>query len=232
VKRVARRLNELLAGAAGVELVRADAVGVPINEEWVERFLWFDRLLERIEGVNGDVVECGVAGGSSLAMLASLVRRRGGGRHLYGLDNWRGLPEPDAMDTGPKSVAQRGMFSWASPEGVRRELRAHGFRADQLDHVVTLIPGPFGNTLPRLEASPALVHVDADLYESYRVALVCLWPRLNVGGIVAFDEYEEHELWPGARRAVDEFLAGLPRGAAELARDDRIGKWYARKTSR
>jgi O-methyltransferase len=230
VKRVARRLNDLLARVAGDELARAGSVGVRIDEEWVERFLWFERLLEQVEGVEGDVVECGVAGGSSLAMLASLVRRRGGGRHLFGLDNWRGLPEPQPMDSGPGSVAERGMFSWASPELVRRELRAHGFRADEFDLVVTLIPGPFGDTLPRLQTSPALVHVDADLYESYRLALVCLWPRLTVGGIVAFDEYEEHERWPGARRAVDEFLAGLAAGSAELARDDRIGKWYARKT--
>jgi len=224
VTHIGRKLNGLLASTLGVELVRQP--GVQINDEWVKRFLYFDRLLERIERVEGDVAECGVAGGASLAMLASLVRARGGGRLVLGFDSWRGLPPPRPEDLASDvAAAEPGLFAWAAPEVVLRELRGHGLGLD----AVKLVEGRFAETLPRFEGRLALVHVDADLYESYLDALRHLWPKLAVGGLAAFDEYELDHLWPGPRRAVDEFVAALPAGAAELRRDERIGKWYAVK---
>jgi hypothetical protein len=221
----ARRLNELLARSFGVEVVRRR--GVPVDDEWVQRFLWLDRVLAEVDGVEGDIAECGVAGGGSLAMLASLVRARSAQRHVYGFDTWSGLPAPTDADRGAESIAERGLFAWASPATVRAELRAHGF--EDPDAVVTLVRGPFVETLPRFDGRLALLHIDADLYESYTQALRHLWPRLAAGGVAALDEYDQPG-WPGARRAVDEFLASLPAGAAELRVDERTGKRYARKT--
>ena len=225
LRAVAAAVNRALDAATGVSVVRSTAVGVRIDEQWVKRILYFDRLLERLGGVDGDVAECGVAGGQSVAMLATLVRDRGGGRRVYGFDSWAGLPEPLAEDLeSATAVAEEGMFAWAAPSVVRRELRGHGLDARD----VTLVRGTFAETLPHFQGRLALVHIDADLYESYRDALVHLWPKLSVGGIVAFDEYDLSDLWPGPKRAVDEFL---PQVSAELERDPRIGKYYARKTS-
>ena len=51
-----------------------------------------------------------------------------------------------------------------------------------------------------------------DLYQSYLDVLRQLWPRVRVGGVVAFDEYFDVAAFPGAKAAIDEFFAGLPPG--------------------
>lgn len=216
----------MLATTLGVRVVPADGAGVRLGEEWVLRFLYFARLLERIRGVEGDVAECGVAGGESLAMFASLVRAEGAQRRVIGLDSWQGLPVPGPEDRAPGSVAEPRLFDWATPATVRDQLRRHGFSDAEIDQRVTLVEGPFHETLPRVEGQLALVHVDADLYDSYLEALRWLWPRLSSGGIVALDEYELSRQWPGPKRAVDEYLATLPAGEATLEEDARTGKWF------
>jgi Macrocin-O-methyltransferase (TylF) len=219
-------VNRVLGAKLGVRIVPADGVGVRLGSEWVQRFLYFSRLLQRIRDVPGDIAECGVAGGESLAMLASLVRASPPPRRLYGFDSWKGLPEPGEEDRASgRSVAAAQLFDWAGPENVRDELRRHGFADGEIERTVALVAGPFGETLPRFGGELALLHVDADLYASYRDALVHLWPRVVRGGVVALDEYELTELWPGPRRAVDEFLATLPSGEATLE-EDESGKWF------
>lgn len=51
----------------------------------------------------------------------------------------------------------------------------------------------------------ALLHIDGDLYQSYKDALTVLFPLVVKGGIIIFDEYNE-PAWPGATKAVDEFF--------------------------
>jgi hypothetical protein len=51
----------------------------------------------------------------------------------------------------------------------------------------------------------ALLHIDIDLYEGYKYALEIFWDQIQIGGIILFDEYN-HPRWPGATKAVNEFL--------------------------
>ena len=51
-----------------------------------------------------------------------------------------------------------------------------------------------------------MLHLDVDLYDSYRVALNNLYPFVARGGIIAFDEYKNPTKYVGARQAIDEFL--------------------------
>ena len=51
----------------------------------------------------------------------------------------------------------------------------------------------------------ALLHLDLDLYEGYKYALEIFWDQIQIGGIILFDEYRDPK-WPGATKAVDEFL--------------------------
>lgn len=89
-------------------------------------------------------------------------------------------------------------------------MRAAGLDEEFLKTRLTLVKGWFSETLPCHPVDRiALLHIDADLYESYKEALQHLWPRVAVGGIVAFDEYHLPE-WPGAKKAVDEFFAVMP----------------------
>jgi O-methyltransferase len=201
------------ASPAHLKLVPANLLG----EEWFSQCCYFARLLERVDDVGGDVVECGVATGKSFALLAALIRSSGRQRTLWGFDSWSGLPPPSSEDEG--SARGEGAFSDASLNEVK--LRLAQFDVHELDRI-RLVQGRLEETLSAASIERvAFAHLDVDLYDSYRLCLENLWPKLQPGGIMALDEYA-HPDWPGATKAVDEFLATLPAGEAKLESDPRF----------
>lgn len=224
-----RSINRALGRAIRVQIVPAHARGVGLDQAWFARLVHFNRLVEKIAAIDGDIVECGVADGSSLAALTSLLRAHGQVRQVWGFDSWAGLPAPSEADLGEASIAVGGMFSQASTAKVRDELHAYGLANEEIAKTVKLVPGLFSETLPGYKGRIALLHVDVDLYQSYLDCLANLWPRVETGGIVAFDEYGEGDTWPGARRAVDEFFAANSIDVADIRHDERSGKWWIMK---
>ncbi len=101
--------------------------------------------------------------------------------------------------------------------------------------------GFFDKTLPTSPVSEiAFLHIDCDLYPGYRDALKNLFPRVAVGGVVAFDEYKEFpdrpeygngtvEKWPGCTKAVDEFFAGRPE---KIQFDSSVKKYFVVKQAK
>ena len=55
----------------------------------------------------------------------------------------------------------------------------------------------------------ALLHLDVDLYQSYKDCLTHLFPKVASGGVILFDE-RESETYPGGKKAIDEFMIGRP----------------------
>ena len=94
---------------------------------------------------------------------------------------------------------------------------------------ITMVKGFLEQTLPQYTGDKiALLHLDVDLHDSYRVALEQLYPKVVPGGIILFDEYmntAEYEKFPGARKAIDDFFAGRE----PILRDPLCGKYYAIK---
>jgi predicted O-methyltransferase YrrM len=74
---------------------------------------------------------------------------------------------------------------------------------------VRLVKGFFQDTLPKYEGDIALLHLDCDLYESYKLSLERLYRKVRPGGVIMFDEYDDAR-WPGATKAIDEFFADKP----------------------
>ena len=74
---------------------------------------------------------------------------------------------------------------------------------------IHLIKGWFDKTLPNYEGRIALLHLDCDLYESYKLSLEILYDKVQPGGIIMFDEYGDVR-WPGAIKAIDEFFHDKP----------------------
>lgn len=227
---ITRSINRALGQTVGVQIVPAHVRRVELGSRWFTRLVHFNGLIEKIAAVDGDVVECGVADGSSLAILMSLLKAHGQTRQAWGFDSWAGLPPPSKADIGDASIAVSGMFSQASTAKVRDELLAYGLTDEEIAKTVKLMPGLFAETLPDYKGRIALLHVDVDLYQSYLDCLTNLWPRVQAGGIVAFDEYGEDDTWPGARRAVDEFFAMHSADATDIRQDESSGKWWVMKT--
>jgi hypothetical protein len=226
-----RSINQALRKTVGIEVIHTHTRRVALDQAWFTRLVHFNKLVEGISQIDGDVVECGVADGTSLATLASLLKAQGQTRHVWGFDSWAGLPSPSSADVGDAGIAVGGMFSSSSTIKVRDELLAYGLASHEIASTVTLVPGLFSETLPHHERRIALLHVDVDLYQSYLDCLTNLWPHVEAGGIVAFDEYGEPDTWPGAQRAVDEFLGSHSTDASELHRDELSNKWWVTKSA-
>lgn len=200
-----------------------------MNLHHMRRFLFHRRLLDLAAGVEGDIVECGVGHGFSLLDWAVVTFYEGPQeRHLWGFDSFEGFPEPSAEDTGPRNP-QAGEFA-VSMEAVDQLLLLAGLPREWLDSRITLVKGYFEETLPKYTGDKiALLHVDADLYGSYKTALDLLYPKVVPGGVVAFDEYMgtwDHHRWPGAKQAVDEYFADLD---VQVIADGAYNKYYVIK---
>jgi len=215
-----QRINRVLGQTVGVQIVVGSKRAVALDKGWFARLIHFNKLIGEVSDVDGDIVECGVASGGSLATLMSLLNVHRQVRKVWGFDSWAGLPPPSQADLGGASIASDGMFSYANTRRVRDELLAYGLTDDEINRNVTLVPGLFSDTLPGYNGNIALLHLDVDLYQSYLDCLTNLWSKVRVGGIVTFDEYGDTESWPGARRAVDEFLAIQSVDVSALHQDE------------
>lgn len=163
----------------------------------------FKELYDKIKDVEGDIVECGVAYGGSLFILGALMKEEGKNRKLYGLDSFEGFPEPTAEDISEYRVISKGEYRDTSEESVNKL-----FQALSLQEPI-LIKGYLEKTAKSLKNKVdkiAFLHVDVDLYSAYKVTLKELFGKVEKGGIVLFDEYNEPK-FPGATKAVNEFFA-------------------------
>ncbi len=173
-------------------------------------------LYQKIVGLPGCIVECGVASGQSLVVLKILSIAENKGRRIYGFDTFEGLPEPRPHERGKK-----GWFKYSKASVVQFFKDAN----TPMDNV-ELVEGDISETLKGFEFPEpvAFLHIDVDLYDGYKAALDGLWEKIVPGGVVLFDDYEE---WAGAAKAVREFLDAHPGVAlqkAEFARKAYIIK--------
>jgi len=174
-------------------------------------FQTIERIINSIDQFPGSVIECGTYRGRTLLGMAHLLRKRGIEAKIYGLDSFQGFPDPTEEDALESRVipdaAQKGYFGDVSYDELNDRIRQLGFSEQ-----VTLVKGFFENTLPSLSDEVfTLIHLDCDLYQSYKTCLEFLYDRLLPGGYIVFDEYDEPDLaYPGAHRAIDEFFADKP----------------------
>lgn len=166
----------------------------------VEALAWVER-----RGVEGDMVECGVWRGGNI-ILARLLAP---GRQCWLYDTFTGMTMPTDRDT--KRSGRRAIEIWeskpnwaaVSADEVRANFREWGLSdSDKL----RFVEGPVEETLMLADNLPgrvALLRLDTDWYESTKVELEVLYPRLASGGILIVDDYGH---WEGARQAVNEYL--------------------------
>lgn len=183
------------------------------------RTLW--RLANRAstDAMHGAFVECGSCNGGTGAILAHVAAKDG--RPVWLFDSFEGLPEPKPQD-GERAKAWVG--ECLGQEAMVREVLSRvGARADR----VRIVKGWFDDTLGPAETGPiALLHLDADWYESTMTILNNFYDRVVPGGYLVFDDYGH---WPGCRRALDEFLAN--RGLSPTLRpSDHEGVWFRKPT--
>lgn len=191
----------------------------------VEKLLYFKRIFDQVKHLGGDIVECGVGRGRSLAMLAFLAIDEGKGRNIWGFDSFEGLPESSAEDNSIRRL-KAGQIKYGTYE-VKEYLDRSGVDPFYFRSHISLVKGFFQESLSKYRGSGiVLLHLDVDLYESYRTTLQELYPKVVPGGAVLFDEYMgtwEHLHFPGAQKAIDEYLQDKQ---VPILRDKMSGKYY------
>lgn len=166
-------------------------------------------------GIPGAFVECGVWRGGNVILAGLLRRRLGASFAIHAFDTFAGMTAPTEHDAKPGKTldvaakfaasekADHNSWCYASIEDVRRN-----FREVVGDDSLITVKGPVQETLVEEANLPeriAVLRLDTDFYDSTKIELEKLWPRVSPGGVMMIDDYG---VWAGARKAVDEYFAG------------------------
>jgi len=149
--------------------------------------------------------------------LAHIASRSKPVRRLHLFDSFEGLPEPQTDIDGNRAtefvggqasgaLVTTGLLSCSAD--VSRKLLD-----ERIHYSTTLVQyhvGWFQETLPRDADSISeigLLRLDGDWYESTRVCLEYLYPKVVRNGVIVIADYG---YWQGCHKAVDEFLSRPP----------------------
>lgn len=189
-----------------------DLAGVTLTSPQLAYALRSALLYLGRSAVVGDIVECGVWRGGSMALAATTLLQAGDHQRqlwLYDTFDWRW--EPEGQDDGFLAAgvsaegppAANAISSGTSKAEVLDLLTGTGYPAEQLH----LVQGLVQDTIPaRAPDCIALLRLDTDYYDSTRHELEHLYPRLTSGGVLIVDDYGKLS---GATKAVDEYFAAL-----------------------
>ena len=146
-----------------------------------------------LEGITGDVLECGVYKGLTAKLLSpNLLKKR-----YFGVDTFEGLTDPSEVDG---KYWKKGDLT-ASLEDVSRDLK---FLGESVELIQGVIPDVFQK--PEISHRKfCFVHIDVDLYAPTKESLHFAWERLSIGGVIVCDDFG-FSTCPGATKAVEEFL--------------------------
>ncbi|OHA58418.1 MAG: hypothetical protein A2571_01400 [Candidatus Vogelbacteria bacterium RIFOXYD1_FULL_44_32] len=176
------------------------------------------QAFKQTQSLAGDYYEFGLFEGYSFYRAIKLGKTWGQTAHYFGFDSFEGLPDVTGIDAGWRF--KRGQYR-SSLEEVTANLKSKNCLADN----VYLIKGFYNESLKNkaklnhLPLGPAkVVLIDSDLYESARDVLNFIYPYLQPGTAILFDDWNcfEADEQKGERRAWREFLALHPEIDTEL----------------
>jgi len=191
-------IQQLLALTSSRELARPSVGELP-------RTIAFYELLKSTEAVDGEWVECGVGLGKSLLLFVAILKYLNRDIKIHAYDSFEGFPEPGSEDKSFRTP-KKGEHGSTNEELIWERFRSNGM-VNEMVRFVILNKGFFEKTLPQtLPEKISFLHADCDLYQSYHSVLENCYPRCENDSIIIFDEYNIPH-WPGAKKAIDEFLS-------------------------
>lgn len=162
---------------------------------------WLDQLhtlAHAARNTPGDIVECGVYNGGSAFVLAHGAYTPW--RRVWLFDSWSGLPKP----TKPDGVRAAARYAETGGKMDVGDLDVARNLFDYFPEVsANFMRGRFSTTLKRYAGDIAILHIDADWYNSVKLCLEVLLPHVVEGGLVIIHDYYA---WPGTFAACNEVL--------------------------
>ena len=163
--------------------------------------------------IEGDIVECGVWKGGNLILCQKYLNLQNVNIKIHGFDNFEGMVKPKEVDADYRNVPASEMHSlfkkdknknsWAycSLEDINKNINETVPK-----HNIKLIKGIVEKTLLEPKNLPdkiSILRLDTDFYESTKIELEILYPKLVSGGFLIIDDYGHFK---GCRKAVDEYF--------------------------
>jgi hypothetical protein len=189
----------------------AEAPFVYADRQLVSMSLTRIHLFEKILGIQGAIVECGVHKANSLMLyyhLSTILEPYNFNRKIIGFDTFEGFRSLSSKDD--ENLAESD-FSDTSYERIKDWAETHDLNR-AVNHIpkIELVKGDATKTIPDFVASNphllvALLYLDFDIYEPTNVALKHLLPLVPKGGVVGFDEINSKK-WAGETIAMKENL--------------------------
>lgn len=201
-------------------------------------------IRENIEGV---FIECGVAAGTQIGAMSLACKNNHDFRKIYLFDSFEGIPLAGPNDdqqpgvgkimhntnvdlntllvSSNKVYSSLGGAACCSEESVKDRLI--NWKCDLTNMV--FVKGWFQNTLPNvayLIDKISLLRLDGDLYESTKVCLEYLYPKVSLGGYVIIDDFA----LPGCNKAFVEYCEkyGIKPDLVEI--EGGMGPVFFKKT--
>jgi len=167
------------------------------------------QLARSVSGLVGDTAECGVFRGAGSFLVLSATAGQERTHHIF--DSFQGLSDPTAVDTPNDPAAHR----WTPGElSVPSQVVMQNLRA--FSEAVVLHAGWIPDRFSEAASCRfAFVYVDVDLYSPTIECFRFFYSRMVPGGLLVCDDYGFVDC-PGARMAVDEFLADKPERVIHL----------------
>lgn len=167
----------------------------------LNRYLTLYELYKQILGVSGHIAEVGVFKGAGSILFGKLIRifERDSLTMVHGFDHFCGI---DADTDSPLQIPGGD----SSDESKLRKL----VHLQDLGSTIKIHNLDASKDFPKFfDLNPhlrfKLVFLDSGTYSVTTEAIRAFWPRLNVGGIMIFDQYN-NEVAPGETRAIHELL--------------------------
>lgn len=156
------------------------------------------------DNIEGSIAELGVYKGET----AKLIHHQLPDRPFYLFDSFSGLPKQVIKEDCDGIVRpQTVKFDNTSPDEVRKNIAGN--------ENIFIKEGVFPKTTEDItEQQYALVHIDADLYQSTIDALEYFYPKMTKKGAIIIHDYNHN--WDGVKKAVSEFEEKIPEVFVEL----------------
>ena len=181
-------------------------------------------LVVKVNAMNlpGDIVECGVWNGGASAIMAFACRNSSLPRNrlLWLFDSFEGLPPPGPKDgTAENKYFFKGMCS-GSVSSVEKVFKKLSLSLDN----VRIVQGWFNSTLKKAGVHQiAILHIDADWYDSVKYVLDTFYEKVVPGGFVVLDDYG---YWEGCDRALNDYLSQHKITGIELKKTESTGVYF------
>ena len=150
----------------------------------------------------GDIVELGCYKADTSILFQKLLQQKSPDRKLWLYDSFAGLPDKAPEDASAAGDQFKKGELFVTKKEVVTKFKKAGLK-------VPIIKKNFFEDLdPEVDFPEKIsfAFLDGDLYQSIKISLKLVAPKIAKNGIIAIHDYNNPEL-PGAAKAVDEFLA-------------------------